>query len=68
MPSKYELTHIDRAHDKHMDEKTRALLLEAVEAWADQFDGDPDTDLNISGADFIEWFARWRIEAKALLA
>jgi hypothetical protein len=44
------------------------LLREAVGAWAEQFDGPQDVDLNISGSDLLEWFSEWRIRAKAALA
>jgi hypothetical protein len=44
-----------------------ALLTVAVEAWAGQFDGPEDEDLSISGADLIDWFAEWRLSARAAL-
>ncbi len=43
------------------------LLTEAVEAWAGQFDGPEDQDLSIAGADLIDWFAEWRLSARAAL-
>lgn len=44
----------------------RAIIQEAVRAWP-QLDLDPsqapDSDLYISGADMLEWFAEWRQRA-----
>jgi hypothetical protein len=37
-----------------------ALIDEALGAWADQFDGDPSTDISINGGDLLDWFADWR--------
>lgn len=39
------------------------LIIDAVEAWPEL-----DTDAAVSGADLLEWFAKWRQEAKAFLA
>jgi hypothetical protein len=48
--------------------KTMASLLEeATQAWARQFDGVGDEDYSISGADMLDWFAQWRVRARAAL-
>ena len=48
--------------------KTMAgLLEEATTAWAEQFDGGDDQDRSVSGADLVEWFARWRLRARTVL-
>ncbi len=44
------------------------LLRDALAAWSDQFDGDDDTDLHVSGADFVDWFTGWRNTAKCRLS
>jgi hypothetical protein len=44
-----------------------ALLIEATQAWASQFDHPADHDCSISGADLMEWFAQWRMRARAAL-
>ena len=44
------------------------LLRDALTAWSDQFEGDDDTDLHVSGADFIDWFTGWRCTAKRRLS
>ena len=46
----------------------RDLLFEATYVWADLFDAPPDVDGHVSGADLVEWFAQWRLKAKAALA
>lgn len=38
-------------------------LASAVAYEAEQFDGPPDEDLNVSGADLVDWFGEWRLEA-----
>lgn len=43
------------------------LLLEALEAWADQFDGPQDEDLYVSGTDLLEWYSDWRLRVRAAL-
>ena len=43
------------------------LLIEATRAWSDQLDGPDDHDQSVSGADLLEWFARWRLRARATL-
>lgn len=45
-----------------------ALLAEACQVWAAQFDGTGDSDLNVSGADLVDWFTEWRGRAKRTLA
>jgi hypothetical protein len=48
-----------------------AALETALDAWRDQFepaDDAADSDLEISGADFVDWFASWRDQAKAAVA
>lgn len=42
------------------------LIAQAVEAWP-QFDRDGDGELNVSGADLVDWFGEWRERAKATL-
>jgi hypothetical protein len=42
------------------------LLAQAVEEWP-QFDRDGDGELNVSGADLVDWFGEWRERARALL-
>ena len=44
----------------------RALRRYVEAAWP-QFDGAPDTDLNVSGADLVDWFCAWRERAKAVV-
>jgi hypothetical protein len=44
-----------------------ALLKEALAAWADEFDGGPDDDLSVSGADLVDWFSQWRAGARDAL-
>jgi len=44
------------------------VLQEATQSWAEQFDGEDETDLRVSGADLLDWFAQWRVKAKAALA
>jgi hypothetical protein len=44
-----------------------SVLKEATEAWSRQFDGVGDEDCSISGADFLDWFAQWRLSARAVL-
>lgn len=46
----------------------RSVLQEALRAWSAQFDGDPQQDLSISGADLVDWFSQWRRRARAALA
>jgi histidinol dehydrogenase len=53
---------------KDFNSEARKVLTEAVQAWADQFDGVDETDLEVSGADLVDWFADWRDRAKAALA
>ena len=49
------------------NEALRSLLAEATRAWADEFDGTA-AELDVSGADLVDWFADWRERAKAELA
>lgn len=44
-----------------------AVLIEALQAWGEQFDGEPDSDLDVSGADLVDWFAQWRLRAREAL-
>ena len=44
------------------------LLVEALSAWAEQFDGTSDEDLEMSCADVVEWFSEWRARVRARLA
>lgn len=44
-------------------EAMKALIREAVAAWADDF----DTDNHINGADLVEWFSGWRQRARAVV-
>ncbi|HWF95027.1 MAG TPA: hypothetical protein VG291_08750 [Xanthobacteraceae bacterium] len=46
----------------------RALLTEALDAWAKQFDGADETDLGVSGVDLVDWFSAWRLKVKEELA
>lgn len=47
----------------------RDVLQAAVDAYRDKFEGDPnESNCDISGADFLDWFAMWRREAAAALA
>ena len=39
------------------------LLVEATQAWAEQFDNDSE----ISGADLMQYFAQWRVRARLAL-
>jgi len=39
------------------------LLIEATQAWTQQFDDDSE----ISGADLLQWFAEWRLRARQAL-
>ena len=43
-------------------------LREAVTAWEEQFDVPEGGEAGISGADLLEWFARWRVRAGRALA
>lgn len=43
------------------------MLLEALRYEADQFDGDPDLPLDVSGADLVDWFTDWRERVKRVL-
>lgn len=43
------------------------VLQEALEAWSEQFDGEPDRDLRIDPSDLLDWFAAWRLRARAAL-
>ena len=43
------------------------LLTEATQAWSSQLDGPEDEGCSISGADLMDWFARWRLQARAAL-
>ena len=43
------------------------LLTEATQAWSNQFDGPEEEDCSISGADLMDWFAQWRLRARAAL-
>ncbi len=43
------------------------MLIEATEAWSEQFDGPEDEDCSISGADLLDWFAQWRLRARKAL-
>ena len=45
----------------------RLVLQEALRAWSAQFDGDPQHDLSVSGADLVGWFSQWRLHARAAL-
>lgn len=40
----------------------------ALEYHAEEFDGPPDADLNVSGADLVDWFAQWRQTVRPLVA
>ena len=44
-----------------------SVLEEATQAWATQFDGVGDENCSISGADLLDWFAQWRLRARATL-
>lgn len=44
------------------------LLEEAIDYEHEEFDGDPNTDSHISGADLIDWFAVFRERAKDVVA
>jgi hypothetical protein len=46
----------------------RDLLSEAIHVWAAAFDAPPDVEGCVSGADLVDWFARWRLKAKAVHA
>jgi hypothetical protein len=48
--------------------KTMATaLMEATQAWADQFDAPADREISVSGGDLVEWFAAWRLRARQVL-
>lgn len=48
-----------------MNKEIRDLLTEALGAWKEQFEGDPnESNCDISGADFLDWFAEWRQRAQ----
>jgi len=44
-----------------------ALLAEAASYEREKFEGDPDTDLNVSGADMVDWFSGFRNRADTLV-
>lgn len=44
-----------------------AVLKEASQAWAEQFDVAEDEDNSVSGADLVQWFAQWRLRARTAL-
>ena len=46
----------------------RDLVSEAIHVWAAAFDAPPDIEGCVSGADLIDWFAQWRLKAKAIHA
>lgn len=46
----------------------QAVLEKAIKACAGQFDEDADADPNVPGAELVDWFAQWRLEAKRVLA
>lgn len=46
----------------------RDLLSEAIHVWAAEFDAPSDVEGYVSGADLIDWFAQWRLKAKAVHA
>ena len=49
--------------------KTMAgVLREAMTAWEEQFEAPEGEEASVSGADLVEWFARWRVRAKRALA
>jgi len=45
-----------------------AVLRVALAYHAEEFDGPPDQDLNISGADLVDFFSSWRETARTSLA
>jgi hypothetical protein len=46
----------------------QALLRDMLAYEAEQFDGDPKTDLQLSPSDLVDAFTGWRERMKALLA
>lgn len=44
------------------------VLRDALAYEVAQFDGPPDTDIRVSGADLVDWFSQWRTRAKVALA
>lgn len=52
-----------KAHIARLESKLR----EGVAYQAEQFDGPADEDLSVSGADLVDWFSSWRLEARATL-
>jgi len=68
MPRPYPVI-IDRKHLQVMASAPAlsAVLMEALQAWSDKFDGPQDEDLHLSGADLIEWFTSWRLRAREAL-
>lgn len=53
-----------------MTDRTRQtieLLQKAIEYQREQFDGEPDMPLEVSGADMVDWFTEFRNEAHSLL-
>jgi hypothetical protein len=47
-----------------------AVLIEATQAWADQFDAPADSadhEISVSGGDLVAWFAAWRVRARQVL-
>lgn len=45
-----------------------AILSDMLAYKAEQFDGDDETDLSVSGADLVDAFTQWRIQIKAVMA
>ena len=44
-----------------------ALLIELVAYQADQFDGPEHLDLDVSGADTVDWLTDFRLRARAVI-
>ncbi len=49
------------------DDSLAALIGDALLYEAGQFDGPEDEDLEVSGADLVDWFTDWRERAKRAL-
>ena len=45
-----------------------SVVLNALAYEAGQFDGLADQDLSVSGADLVDWFSQWRLEARTALS
>jgi hypothetical protein len=66
-----EIAHVAERSDAMLFKAAPAMLAaleSALDAWRDQFEATDDSDLRISGPDFIDWFGTWRESAVAAVA